>query len=80
MERGTIAFIPGEQVNKGLKLGEQWQFVETGNIGNQDCHFREQGNVGIYFRGRREQVLCWDGLNCLLYLSTRLQSEFTTVV
>ena len=42
------------QGNKGLKIkgtGEQRQFWGTGNIGNQDLNFEEQGNKVIHFRG-----------------------------
>ena len=31
--------------------GESKQFWETGNIGNQDFDFEEQGNTAIYFKG-----------------------------
>ena len=48
-----MAFISGEQRSKN---GEQRQFWRTGNIGNQDFDFGEQGNEAIFFRGTREQV------------------------
>ena len=50
--RGTRAFISGEQRNKG----SLW---ETGNIGNQGFDFWEQRNKSIYFSGTREQVHPW---------------------
>ena len=57
--RGTRAFISGEQGNKGQLLrgtGEPRQYWGTGNIENKFSIFGEQGNKPIYFRGTREQV------------------------
>ena len=49
--------ISGEQGNTGLKWGgEQRPFWGTGNIGNQDFDFGEQGTKTIYFRGTRKHV------------------------
>ena len=55
--RGTMAFISGEQGNRCQILrgtGEQRQFWGTGNIENKFSIFGEQGNKPIYFRGTRE--------------------------
>ena len=57
--RGTRAFISGEQGNKGQFFrgtGERRQYWGTGNIENKFSIFGEQGNTPIYFRGTREQV------------------------
>ena len=57
--RGTRAFISGEQGNKGQFFrgtGEQRQYWGTGNIENKFSIFRDQGSNPIYFRGTREQV------------------------
>ena len=56
---GTKEQVHLFQGNKGLKMrgtGEQRQFWETGNIGNEDFDFGEQENKAIYFRRTREQV------------------------
>ena len=56
VEQGTRAIFSGEQGNKGLimkETGEQRQFCGTGNVGNRDFYFREQGKMAIYFRGTR---------------------------
>ena len=63
--RGTRAFISGEQENKGQILrgtGEQRQYWGKGNIENKFSIFGEQGNKPIFFRGTREQVPPWEGL------------------
>ena len=56
--KGTMAFISGEQWNKGLKMKgtEKMKFWVTGNIGNQDVDFRKQGGRAIYFKVIREQL------------------------
>ena len=57
--RGTRAFISGEQENKGQILrgtGEQRIYWGTGNMESKFSIFGEQGNKPIYFRGTREQV------------------------
>ena len=59
--RGTNVFIPGE--NK--------QFWGTGNIGNEDFDFGEQGNKAIYFRGIRER----EGLMHALIISPFMRKE-----
>ena len=52
--RGTKVFIPGEQSFTNEGTWEQRQFWGTGNIGNEDFDFGEQGNKAIYCRGTRE--------------------------
>ena len=37
-------------------IGVQSQYWGTGNTGNEDFDFGQQGNKVIYFRGTREQV------------------------
>ena len=57
--RGTRAFISGEQGNKGQILrgtGAQRQYWGTGNTEHKFSIFGEQGNKPIYFRGTREQA------------------------
>ena len=46
---------------------EQKQFWRTGNIGNQECEFWEQGNMTIYFKGTRKKVHPWKGLVLVLH-------------
>ena len=50
--------------------GEQRQFWGTWNIGNEDCGFGEQGNKAIYFRGTRDRVPPWEGVDAQADLSS----------
>ena len=46
VNRETKVFTPGEQGNKDLQIRGTWehrQFWGTGNIGNEDFYFWEQG-------------------------------------
>ena len=63
--RGTKAFILGEQEDKGQILrgtGEQRQYWRTGNIENKVSMLGEQGNKPIYFRGTRQKAPPLEGL------------------
>ena len=62
-ERTAIYF---RGTNKGHILrgtGEQRQYWGKGNIRKQFFFGGEQGNKLLYFRGTREQVPHWEGLN-----------------
>ena len=57
-----IHLFQGNKCPKRQGTAEQRHFWGTGNIGNQDFDFGEQGNKAIYFRGTREQVPSWKDL------------------
>ena len=66
--------------NKGLKLGEQRQFWGTGNMGNQDFDFGEQGNKAIYFRGTRipwEDIIGFDSIEYVLSVEINVPIPIT---
>ena len=79
--RGTRAFISGEQGNKGQILkgtGEQRQYWGTGNIRKQIFDFWGTGEQANLFQGNKEQVPPLGGPHH--YLPLKIENLFLTLM